>query len=478
MSSLLRTIVNFGRNITFQPQVIVTPRSEEELLQAMKQYVGRRMRVVGRLHAWSEAARSDDVLLDLRHLNSVQTEQRDGRVWAAIGAGCQIKRVLSELERQAEMTLPSVGLITEQAIAGAISTGTHGSGKSSLSHYIDEVRIAPYDAETGEPVIRTISDGPELRAARCSLGCLGVIASVGLWARPQYRVEEHFRRHTTLDSVLAAESEHPLQQFYLIPWLWHFYGQHRREVAAPRSWLAPLYRLYFFLTFDLGMHLVLLLLTRWLRTKRGVKFFFRRLMPWTVVRGWKVTDKSSDMLIMEHELFVHIEIEVFVKRSRLPGAISFVEELLRHFDGEPNALSPATQTSLQDIGLLEPLAECVGTYTHHYPICVRRVLPDDTLMSMASSDDEDYYAISIVSCARPSEREGFFRFAEHLARTTTVLFEARPHWGKYCPIDPKTVVTLYPHLTEFQSVCSGIDPTGRFRNEWASRLLFGESLPD
>ncbi len=325
-------------------------------------------------------------------------------------------------------------------------------------------------------MIRTISDGPELRAARCSLGCLGVIVSVGLWARPQYRVEEHFRRHTTLDRVLAAETEHPLQQFFLIPWLWQFYGQHRREVAARRSWLAPLYRLYFFLTFDLGMHLVLLLLlTSWLPTRRGVKFFFHRLMPWTVIRGWKVIDKSYDMLVMENELFCHIEIEVFVKRSRLPDAIPFVIELLRHFDGEPDALSPATQERLQSQGLLEPLVECAGSYTHHYPICVRRVLPDDTLMSMASSDDEDYYAISIVSCARPSEREGYFQFSEHFARTMAALFKGRPHWGKYCPLDPQSVAMLYPHLSEFRSACSGIDPTGRFRNEWASRLLFSES---
>ena len=78
--------------------------------------------------------RSDDVLLDLQHLNDVKTAQRDGQVWATIGAGCQMKRVLSELERQAGATTPSIGLITEQAIAGAISTGTHGSGKHSLSH--------------------------------------------------------------------------------------------------------------------------------------------------------------------------------------------------------------------------------------------------------------------------------------------------------------------------------------------------------
>jgi len=132
------------------------------------------------------------------------------------------------LERQSGGTLPSLGLITEQSIAGAVSTGTHGSGKHSLSHYIDEVRAATYDPATGKPVIRVISDGSELRAARCSLGSLGVIVSVGFWCRPQYQIEEHFRRYNGLDEVLAAETDYPLQQFYLIPWLWH------REVCPSR----------------------------------------------------------------------------------------------------------------------------------------------------------------------------------------------------------------------------------------------------
>lgn len=471
MSNRPPALENFGRNLTFQPQVFAVPRSESEVLALLKQHTGRTIRVVGRLHSWSEAPAGNDVVFDLRHLNEVATEQRDGRVWATIGAGCQIKRVLTELEKTG-VTLPSLGLISEQALAGAISTGTHGSGKNSLSHYAAEVRIATYDPETGEPVILTISGGPELRAARCSLGCVGVILSISLWAVPCYRVEEHIRRHSTLNDVLASESEYPLQQFYFQPWSWEYYGQHRRVASSPRSWLAPLYRLYFFLTFDIGMHVVLLFLLRRLKSRSWLKFFYRWLLSWTVIRGWRVVDGSSAMLIMEHELFVHIEIEVFVKRSRLPGALSFVSELLRHFDGDSGALSSTIRDSLASRGLLDSILPCAGSYTHHYPICVRRILPDDTLLSMASGDGEDWYAISIISLAKPREREGFFLFANYLAQTTAALFEARFHWGKHCPIDANMVETLYPHLAEFRAVCQELDPGGRFRNEWTSRLLF------
>lgn len=466
------TMQNFGRNVSFQPKSMAEPQSEDEVLRILAEHRGSRIRVIGRLHSYSEAACCEDVLLDLRHLNSVQTEPRQNGVWATIGAGCQVKRVLAELERQAGATLPSVGLITEQAIAGAISTGTHGSGKHSLSHYVAEVRVATYDTVTGEPIIRTVSDGAELRAARCCLGCLGVIVSVSFWVRPQYCVEEHFHRYASLGEVIAAEESYPLQQFYLVPWEWDFWAQHRREVTAVRSWRAVIYRIYFFAVMEVGLHLVVQVLAKLYRHRWATHFFFRRILPLTLVRDWKVIDKSQDMLVMAHELFRHVEIEMFVTRSQLGEMLTFVKELLRYFDGDGEAFSPAAREQLNQLGLLNSLD--VGTYTHHYPICVRRILADDTLISMASGADQDFYSVSFNSYARPERRQGFDRFAEVLTHSTAHLFQARPHWGKVCPMSPETVKTLYSHLAEFQRVCSDFDPSGQFRNEWVSRLLFSE----
>jgi L-gulono-1,4-lactone dehydrogenase len=472
VSSERQTVQNFGRNVSFLPKKFYQPKSEGDVLQILAEHRGSRVRVIGRLHSYSEAACCDDVMLDLRLLNSVRIEQRDNGVWATIGAGCQVKRVLAELERQAGVTLPAVGLITEQVIAGAISTGTHGSGKHSLSHYVAEVRVAAYDAATGEPVIRTINDGPELRAARCSLGCLGVIVSVSLWVRPQYCVEEHFRRCNTLAAVIASEDAFPLQQFYVLPWRWDYWVQHRREVTAQRSWLAPAYQAYFFVVIEVGLHLAVIFLSQLCRLRWATHFFFRRLLPLTVIRHWKVVGKSQDMLVMEHELFRHVEIEVFVTRSKLKDGLDFVKELVSYFDGDDGAFSPTSRAQMEQLGLLNPTD--IGTYTHCYPICIRRILPDDTLISMASRDDEDSYSISFNCYARPAELQGFHRFSEVLARSMASLFEARPHWGKICPLDAATVSAVYPHLAEFQRVGAEFDPDARFRNDWVSRLLFAE----
>ena len=169
---------NFGGNIRVHPQSMYTPASEQEVLEILDRHHGQRIRCVGRLHSWSRAVECNDVLLDLRRLNQVDPIADGESLLASAGAGCQIKHLLSELERLRNWTLPSLGLITEQTVAGAVSTGTHRSGKNSMSQYVVSVRIAHYDSASGKATVTEISSGDALRAARCSLGCLGVILSV------------------------------------------------------------------------------------------------------------------------------------------------------------------------------------------------------------------------------------------------------------------------------------------------------------
>lgn len=296
---------NFGRNLTIQPTAYYEPVDEGEVLAILDRHRGEQIRAVGRLHSWSEAPAAEGVVLNLKHLQQIQLHRANDSMTASVGAGCQIKTLLEHLKQQGA-TLPSVGLISEQAIAGAISTATHGSGRNSLSHYVEAIRVARYDATTGAAVIEVVDSGDAIRAARCSLGCLGIIVSVTMRCRERYMIEEHLRDHASLESVLAAESEYPLQQFFLNPWSWTYLVQHRREVPGPRSRLAGLYRLYWFLTIDLGLHLLILAPLR-LCGFRTLRFLLRHVVPRSVLRGWKVTDDSAAMLIMEHELFRHID---------------------------------------------------------------------------------------------------------------------------------------------------------------------------
>ena len=465
---------NFGRNQVLQPSAAYTPADEQEVLQILDRHRGQRIRAVGRLHSWSEAVLGDGVLLDLRRLNDVRLRPDGEQLVATVGAGCQIKRLLKELDRDGA-TLHSLGLITEQTIAGAISTGTHGSGRHSMSHYVEEVRLARYNDSTGQAIIEEISAGEQLRAARCSLGSLGIILSVKLRCRAQYNVQEHFTESRRLADVLNAESSFPLQQFYLIPWRWSYFIQHRREVDRPRSRLARLYRLYWLGVMDYGLHMQILFLKRVLRSRRLLRFAFRRLVSSFLILNWKVTDRSSSMLVMKHEAFRHIEIELFVPRDQLADALRFTHEVIKVAVGKDSTLSANNQRRIEGLGMQDALAGLHDQYCHHYPICVRRVLPDDTLISMASGGEQDWYALSFISYAKPARRAGFFLFANFMAQSMSQLFHARPHWGKVCPLEANELTSLYPRFDDFRTVCNTLDPQGVFQNDWTAALLEADS---
>ena len=461
---------NFGRNQVFQPSAAYTPADEREVLQILDRHRGQRIRAIGRLHSWSDAVLNNGVLLDLRRLNDIRLQPDGDQFVATVGAGCQIKRLLKELDRDG-VTLHSLGLITEQTIAGAISTGTHGSGRHSMSHYVVGVRLARYDTSTGRAFIEELSSGEQLHAARCSLGSLGIILSVKFRCRAQYNVEEHFTESRRLSDVLDAETPFPLQQFYLIPWRWSYFSQHRREDDRPRSRLASLYRLYWLGVMDYGMHLLLLSLKRVLRSRRLIRLAFRHIIPAFLIRNWKVTDRSSSMLVMKHEAFRHIEIELFVPRDQLVAALGFAQEVIKVAGGRKLTLSADSQRRIEELGMQEDLVGLRDQYFHHYPICVRRVLPDDTLISMASGAEDDWYALSFISYAGPARRAGFSLFANFMARSMSQLFHARPHWGKVCPLEANELTSLYPKFDAFRTVCNTLDPQGVFQNDWTVALL-------
>lgn len=463
------SITNFGANVQFTPRQHYSPRSEAEVLEILSKHRGQRIHAAGSLHAWSEAARSEDVYLTLEHLKSVTVSRESGAAIATIGGGCQIKRALAELDKQG-LTLPAVGLISEQTIAGSTATGTHGSGRQCLSHYLETLRIAHYDTVTGEPKITEVSGGNELAAARCSLGCLGIIVSVTIRPRPQYNVEEWLAVYPDLASVLALEADWPLQQFYYLAWSDHFLGQHRRETERPRSWLAPLYRWHWYLTLDVGMHLVICLLVQRLHSAWGVKVFFRYFGLSLVPRRWHVVDKSQDQLIMEHELFRHIEMEVFVRGEELAVALNFLRQAIIEFDGG-QGFDDDTRAVLQQFDLLEMLQVPRERYTHHYPLCVRRVLPDETLLTASNGGEDDFYALSLISYALPHERAAYFSFCDFVAPAMTAIFQARCHWGKYCPSSSAEIASLYPRLPEFVAVCQQFDPQRWFANDWLEKML-------
>src|SRR5690606_20107891 len=145
------------------------------------------------------------------------------------------------------------------------------------------------------------------------------------------------------------------------------------------------------------------------------------------------------------------EIELFVTRSKLPAAVRLAQDLMNALGGEAGAVSSQTWEELESIGLAERVRSLEGSYCHPCVVCVRKVLADDSAISMAgprrggvgSSDEEEAnYALSFISYHSPEERQGFYDFAQVLCEAMAQLVEGRPHWGKFCPLDRAAVERL------------------------------------
>ncbi len=451
------------------------PADKNAVLASLEQHRGRNIRVIGSLHSWSEAAVGDEVVLDLRHLDDISLVTGPGDdVGVEIGAGCTIERVLDYLRRHGGYTLPTYGMVCKQTIAGAISTATHGSGRSSLSHYVDAVSVAAYDPATGKPTVFEWSEGDQLRAARCALGCAGVLLSVHMRVERDYQIEEHGQWFDRLDEVLAGTLDYPRSQFYLMPWSWKWYAQLRRPVSleaarTPRL-LARLLRLFRLGVIDVSLNGAIRALTASPKTLRAIPWLFRRLLPLIAPSGVPVTDHSRELLTMRHDLYRHVESELFVPASDLADAVTYLEWVLRCCGGDRRP--PPRNTVARDFGcdVSEGIESLRGFYVHDYPITFRRVLRDDALISMTSGDLGDvWYAISLITYQR--DLVPFLRMVRFVASTMGRAYRARPHWGKICPLTTAEVAALYPALRQFRAHCQSVDPAQVFVNDFARRVI-------
>ena len=412
--------------------------------------------------------------MDLRHLDNVALEVReDGSVYAEIEAGCTIDAVLAYLRSHGGYTLPTYSIIGKQSMAGAIATATHGAGRASISHYISSICVAAYDRE-GKACIYEWSEGDELRAARCGLGCSGIVLSVRIRVEPDYLVEENTLWFERIEQVVSQERDYPRQQFYLVPWKWGWYAQLRRPLARRAGdgpgVAAHLHRALRRIGADMALNGAVRLLCGPLGSPSGIRWFYRRVFPLVAQSGMHVIDHSSQILKMRHDLYTHVEMELFVPARHLIHSAAFVEWMLRCCGGESHQMPDVLRDDALGPSVAVEVEALKGSYVHDYLITFRQVLRDDTLISMTSGDEADaWYAISLITYRR--DITAFSRMAGVMARAMASAYRARPHWGKICPLDTETIAALYPSLPEFRAHCASVDPQQVFVNDFVRRAL-------
>jgi hypothetical protein len=202
-----------------------------------------------------------------------------------------------------------------------------------------------------------------------------------------------------------------------------------------------------------------------------VRALYRTLLPRLIRPEPPVADRAARVLTLHHEYWRHLEMELFVPASRLALALAVARHVVTTLAGDADAgahVAPA-RAALADAGLLDELARRRGSYVAHYPLFCRRVLPDDTLISMAAGGVEPWYTISVFDYGR--DATAYLAASSLLARALRHACGARPHWGKIFPLAAADVAGLYPALPVFRAECERHDPAGVFRNAHVERLL-------
>src|ERR1700684_2035287 len=153
---------NWAGNQAAAPQRVVTPRSAAEVAEAVMLAArdGLTVRMTGSGHSFTAVAATSGVMLDpggLRAIRSVDEEA--GRV--TVEAGCPL-RDLNESRYARGLALATMGDIQEQTVAGAIQTGTHGTGRDLASI---ATQVAGLEMVLADGTITSVPAGRDVFAA-------------------------------------------------------------------------------------------------------------------------------------------------------------------------------------------------------------------------------------------------------------------------------------------------------------------------
>lgn len=224
---------NWSGSVRCRPALIARPQTEAEVVDLVRRASlnGASIRVVGAGHSSVPLAMTDDVLVSLEALHGLVAHHRV-RSEVTLWAGTTLHEA-GTLLQELGLAFDNLGDIDQQTVAGALATGTHGTGTSfkTLSHHLVGVRMI---TAGGEIVECTAEHDPEtMRAAQVSLGVLGIVTQLTLRLVPAFRLR---RREwcTDLRTCLAhldeLQTAHRSFDFYWYP---------RSDEVKLRTWDLP-----------------------------------------------------------------------------------------------------------------------------------------------------------------------------------------------------------------------------------------------
>lgn len=424
------TFDNWAGTIRFQPRRFCRPTTEAQVVAIVKDALagGTRVRTQGAGHSFSQLLPTSDTLVSLDDLE-VPVSADGGRV--TVSGGMRLKRLIPEL-RGRGLALRNLGSITEQSIAGAFSTGTHGSGLrlGAIATQVVGLRLV-----TGEGEVRTIGeqDQEDLAAARINVGALGIITAVTLDCVPHYPLE-YTAYLTTFDEVIGRIDELVQQNVRIVLW-----------------WLPPA---------DCPRDTVVLI------TKNPLDQAGGGIAP---REGGAGTGVRRERLSKDPGALRRLAGRGARGTSGLKKVFHYVGDydqvltipLLPIFHRECEYAIPADRAT-QALKELRAIVE-EGDVSLSLPVEVRFVAEDDILLSPAHGRAVCYIGASTLV----NSTEVFERFEPLMKR-----LGGAPHWGKNATVTQQEVAAMYPATYErFRRVRDRYDPKRVFTNTLLSELF-------
>lgn len=343
--------------------------------------------------------------------------------------------VLHDLNRMLDahgVAFENLGDIDRQSVAGSISTGTHGTGER-FQNVSAQVAALELIAPDGSLVTVDESEPDVLRAARVAVGALGIVYSVTIRTVPAYtinRVDSPHPLQETLDRLdeLNAGTDH--FEFYVFP---HTKVALRRESRRTSESPEPKHPALVYAQEVMLENWVGQLFSGAVRARPSLAPRVARVAAKGIGRATKVDASYKVFASERHIKFTEMEYAVPRERGR-----ELIERVLAH------AAKPELNVA--------------------WPIEVRFVMGDDSLLSPSHERDTCYVA---VHQDRRLDWRSYFNGVEEIARS----LDGRPHWGKRHFREAADLAQLYPRWDEFQAVRRRLDPGGVFQNAYTDRVL-------
>lgn len=427
---------NWAGTVAARPVREVTPASAAELAEAVRRAAedGLRVKTVGTGHSFTAIAATDGVLIRPDLLTGIREIDRTAMT-VTVEAGTPLKRLNAALARE-DLSLANMGDIMEQTVAGATSTGTHGTGRDSASI---AAQIRGLELITADGSVLTVSEkGTDeereiFAAARVGLGALGVISAITFAVEPLFLLSAReepmsFDRVTSEFDELHAENEH--FEFYWFPHTGNCNTKRNNRSAGP---VAPPGAVSGWITDEL-------LSNGLFQVANSVG----RAVPAAIPAIARISSRA-----LSARTYTDIPYKVFTS----PRRVRFVEMEY----ALPREAAVAALRELKAMVDRSPLRIS-------FPVEVRTAPADDITLSTASGRESAYIAVHMY---KGTPYRSYFTAVERIMTG----YGGRPHWGKIHTRDAEYLDGVYPRFGEFLALRDRLDPGRLFGNGHLRRVL-------